>query len=188
MSKTSDLGATGPTPPVRDPFPIAVRPEQRRSVSSGTPQQIPQPVQSSPPTPEMVDGSQSEKPREKPKKIQEPVQRSTVELLPGRFEPVEPIVVQQEIRFLKAPEKEQVVTLGWNLGEPPEHVTINHSSVQPVHARLTYRVGNWWIESLSENDPVKVNRISLAVSSPPLILVDGDLVRIGAVSFRFCFP
>jgi hypothetical protein len=101
---------------------------------------------------------------------------------------MEPIVLQQEIRFIRGPGREQVVTLGWNLGEPPDHVTLNHSSVQPVHARMTYRVGNWWIESLARNDPVEINRLSLAVSSPAMILVDGDMIRIGAVRFRFRLP
>jgi hypothetical protein len=120
--------------------------------------------------------------------FQGPVQRATIQLLPGRLELVDPDVIQQEIRFLRGSSKEQAVTLGWNLGEPPDHVTLNHSSVAPEHARMTYREGRWWIESLSRHDPVSVNRRSVPFGGEPLSLANGDEIRIGAVVFTFCFP
>ena len=125
---------------------------------------------------------------EKPRSFHGPVQRATIQLLPGRLEPVDPKVIQQEIRFLRGPSREQAVTLGWNLGEPPEHVTLNHSSVAPEHARMTYREGGWWIESLSRHDPVAVNRRPVPFGGEPLSLADGDEIRIGAVLFTFRFP
>jgi hypothetical protein len=109
-------------------------------------------------------------------------------MLPGRLQPINTSVIQQEIRFVRGPSEEQVVTLGWNLGEPPEHVTLNHSSVQPLHARMTYRDGRWWMENLARNDPVVINSAVLRVSAPPRPLADGDRIRIGAALFRFFFP
>lgn len=125
---------------------------------------------------------------EKPRSFHGPVQRATIQFLPGRLEPMDPEVIQQEIRFLRGPSEEQTVTLGWDLGEPPDHVTLNHSSVAPEHARMTYREGSWWIESLSRHDPVVVNRRSVPFGGEPLSLADGDEIRIGAVVFTFCFP
>ncbi|MGW8266879.1 MAG: FHA domain-containing protein [Longimicrobiales bacterium] len=109
-------------------------------------------------------------------------------MLPGRLQPINTSVIQQEIRFVRVPSEEQVVTLGWNLGEPPEHVTLNHSSIQPLHARMTYREGQWWMESLDRNDPVVINSAVLRPASPPRPLADGDQIRIGAALFRFFFP
>lgn len=119
---------------------------------------------------------------------QGPVERATVQLLPGRLEPVDGAVIQQEIRFLRGPSREQTVTLGWDMGEPPEHITLNHSSVAPEHARMTYRDGAWWIESLSRHDPVVVNRRAVPFGEEPLSLAAGDEIRIGAVLFTFWFP
>jgi len=109
-------------------------------------------------------------------------------MLPGRLEPIDPEVLGQEIRFIRAPSTEQVVTIGWNIGEPPGHITLNHSSIKPLHARMTYRGGAWWIESLDVHDPVVVNESALVVSAPPRRLAHGDQVRIGSVFFRFIFP
>jgi hypothetical protein len=109
-------------------------------------------------------------------------------MLPGRLQPLDPEILQQEIRFLRTLVEEQVVTLGWNIGEPPGHVTLNHSSVQPLHARMTYREGEWWIETLTHIDPVAVNQAALMVSAPPRRLTHGDQIRIGEVEFQFYFP
>ena len=109
-------------------------------------------------------------------------------MLPGRLQPINTSVIQQEIRFVRAPSDEQVVTLGWNLGEPPEHVTLNHSSIQPLHAKMTYRDGRWWMENLALNDPVVINSAVLRLSAPPRALAHGDHIRIGAALFRFFFP
>jgi hypothetical protein len=109
-------------------------------------------------------------------------------MLPGRLEPEDPAVVQQEIRFIRLPGDEQVVTLGWNLGEPPAHITLNHRSVQPLHARMSFREGNWWLENLAEFDPVVLNQEFLDARKGPRLLKDGDRIRIGDILFRFFFP
>jgi hypothetical protein len=117
-----------------------------------------------------------------------PVERATVHMLPGRLRPVDPEVLQQEIRFLRVAGSEQVFTLGWKIGNPPAHITLNHSSVKPLHARMTFREGSWWIESLHRLDPVTVDGDPVPFGDPPRKLEDGDAVCLGAVLFRFGFP
>jgi hypothetical protein len=121
---------------------------------------------------------------------EQPVHRATTHLLPGRLQPLDPEVIEQEIRFVKAKtfRDTQVVTLGWNLGEPPEHVTLDHPSIQPLHARMTYQRGHWMIESLTEADPVQINDALLLRMGVPYLLSDGDRIRIGKALFRFAHP
>jgi hypothetical protein len=116
------------------------------------------------------------------------VQRATTQLLPGRLEPEDPDVFQQEIRFIRLPGEAQVVTLGWKMGEPPGHITLNHRSVEPLHARMNYRDGSWYIESLALFDPLEINRKTLKVEADPRLLQNGDRVRIGDIVFHFFFP
>jgi hypothetical protein len=117
-----------------------------------------------------------------------PGNRATVQMLPGRLEPLLPEVIQQEIRFQRGPGLEQEVTLGWELGEPPHHVTLDHPSIQPLHAKMTFQKGNWMIESLATNDPVEINGTAVPVSAGPYLLATGDQVRIGEALFRFFLP
>jgi hypothetical protein len=114
--------------------------------------------------------------------------RGTVQLLPGRLEPLIPEVIQQEVRFQRASSGEQSVTLGWELGEPPHHVTLDHPSIQPLHAKMTYQAGRWMIESLSPHDPVEVNGTPVPTASGPYLLAHGDQIRIGEALFRFHQP
>lgn len=114
-----------------------------------------------------------------------PVQRTTLKMLPGRLEPLDTAVIQQEVRFLSGPGPIHEVTLGWDLGDPPRHVMLDHPSIQPKHAKMTYWDGRWWIESLSEFYPVEVNGEPLHLSEKPVPLKDGDLVRLGDAIFRY---
>jgi hypothetical protein len=120
----------------------------------------------------------------------EGVHRVTTELLPGRLQPLNPEIIQQEVRFLRASggPGEQVVTLGWQMDEPPEHVQLDHPSIQPFHARMTFQRGNWMIESLSEHHPVEVNGIEVPTAGGPYLLANGDQVQIGEASFRYLMP
>lgn len=120
--------------------------------------------------------------------IATPSHRTTVQMLPGRLEPLLPEVIQQEVRFQRAPGIEQEVTLGWELGEPPHHVTLDHPSIQPLHAKMTFQNGNWMIESLATNDPVEINGTPVSASAGPYLLATGDQVRIGEALFRFFLP
>jgi hypothetical protein len=113
------------------------------------------------------------------------VQRTTLKMLPGRLEPLDSTVIQQEVRFLSGPGPIHEVTLGWDLGDPPRHVMLDHPSIQPRHAKMTYWDGRWWIESLSEFYPVEVNGESLHLSEKPVPLEDGDLIRLGDAVFRY---
>jgi hypothetical protein len=120
----------------------------------------------------------------------EGVHRVTTELLPGRLQPLNPELIQQEVRFLRASggEGEQVVTLGWQMDTPPEHVQLDHPSIQPFHARMTFQKGNWMIESLSEHHPVEVNGTEVPAGGGPYLLANGDQVQIGEASFRYLMP
>ncbi|MFC1662138.1 FHA domain-containing protein, partial [Gemmatimonadota bacterium] len=114
-----------------------------------------------------------------------PVQRATLQMLPGRLEPLNKDVIQQEVRFLRAKGEAQEVTLGWDLRPPPGHVTLDHPSIQPLHAKMAFREGGWWIQSLSEYYPVEVNDVPLQLSEDPVRLENGDRIRFGEAVFRF---
>lgn len=188
MPKKPSSGGKRPSRPTKDPFPILVPKGNKQP--SGT--RVGRWVRDVLPTPSSDSDGASAKPEKapptKPRRPPQPVQRSTIQMLPGRLQPINTSVIQQEVRFVRVPSEEQVVTLGWNLGEPPEHVTLNHSSIQPLHARMTYRDNQWWMESLDRNDPVVINSAVLRPEAPPRPLADGDHIRIGAALFRFFFP
>ena len=114
--------------------------------------------------------------------------RDTVQLLPGRLAPLIPEVIQQEVRFQKTGSGEQEITLGWELGEPPHHVTLDHPSIQPLHAKMTFQNGSWMIESLAPHDPVEINGTPVPSTSGPYLLAHGDQIRIGEALFRFHLP
>lgn len=178
----------------KDPFPIVVPKGDKTPggdkapAGDRVPRWIRDFIPSSESTADKPDPETTRKPQTKKQPPPAPVQRATTQLLPGRLHPVDPTVLNQEIRFLRTPEAEQVVTLGWNIGEPPDHITLNHSSIEPLHAKMTYREGAWWMENMAEYEPVMVNGVHLRPSAPPQMLKDGDEIRIGAVVFRFHFP
>jgi hypothetical protein len=130
-------------------------------------------------------GAKATAPEAGPDPLAGPVQRATLQLLPGRLVPLDPSVVQQEVRFLRSGGRESVVTLGWDVGEPPGHVTLDHPSIQPRHARMCFRDGQWSIENLSPRDPVEVNGEPLRDGGEPHLLRTGDRVRLGQAVFRF---
>ena len=112
----------------------------------------------------------------------------TVQFLPGRLEPLIPEVMKQEVRFQQASSGDQEVTLGWETGEPPHHVTLDHTSIQPLHAKMTFQKGSWMIESLAPNSLIDVNGTPVPTTSGPYLLANGDQVRIGEALFRFHMP
>jgi hypothetical protein len=115
--------------------------------------------------------------------------RATVQLLPGRLEPLIPEVIQQEVRFQRDNSPgEQEITLGWEMGDPPHHVTLDHPSIQALHAKMTFQKGRWMIKSLVPDDPVEVNGTPVPVTNGPYLLASGDKVRIGEALFRFHLP
>lgn len=110
--------------------------------------------------------------------------RATLQMLPGRLQPMDWKVVPQEIRFLRPTNAEQGITLGWDRAEPPDHITIYHPSVRPRHARMRYRRGEWWIESLAEEDPVRVNDLPVPTEQARR-LDTGDRLGLGEIEFRY---
>jgi len=194
MADKPGPGGDGPAPPARNPFPIVVPKGDKHAPQEGRVsrwiRELRRPGDSNE-SDQAVDTAPEEKREEREEETdrpKDPVERATSQFLPGRLEPVDPEVIQQEIRFLRTGPGEHVVTLGWNIGDPPEHVTLNHSSIQPLHARMTYREGGWWMENLARNDPVVINSSVLRLEAPPRKLADGDRIRIGAVVFRFRIP
>lgn len=174
--------------PKKNPAPIVV-PRGGKHPSGGSVKRwirevLPPPA----PTAEQVPDRKAEAPEKRSAPSSGPIQRATIQLLPGRLEPVDSNIIQQEIRFVRVQAKKQVVTLGWDIGEPPEHITLNHSSVEPVHAAMIYREGSWWIENRARHEPVVLNGVILRTSDLPRLLADGDRIRLGAVVFRFRFP
>ena len=117
-----------------------------------------------------------------------PLYRATLQLLPGRLRPLDPDVVREEIRFVRPTGRDVAVTLGWAEGDPPDHITLNHPTVQDRHARMSYEGRRWRIESLVAQHPVQVNGISLPVDSEALELQSGDEVRLGDARFHFLMP
>ena len=117
-----------------------------------------------------------------------PLYRATLQLLPGRLRPLDPDIVREEIRFVRPSGREAVVTLGWADGEPPDHITVNHPSVEDRHARLSFVDRKWHIESLVVGSPVRVNGAPVSEGSPPRELRSGDEVRLGDASYQFVMP
>jgi len=120
-----------------------------------------------------------------PRPDRERLQRTTLQMLPGRLEPVNTAIVRQELRFLRVPGSEQEVTVGSAAADPPGHVTIDHASVQPFHARMRFEEGIWTLESLAEVDPVRLNREPIEPGTGAHPLTDGDTVRFGRAEFVF---
>ncbi len=117
-----------------------------------------------------------------------PLYRATLQLLPGRLQPLDPDIVREEIRFVRPSGRDAVVTLGWADGEPPDHITVNHPSVHDRHARMSFVDRRWRIESLVDSHPVHVNGEALPVGAEPWELQSGDEVRLGDASFHFRMP
>lgn len=117
-----------------------------------------------------------------------PLYRATLQLLPGRLRPLDPDIVREEIRFVRPSGRDAAVTLGWADGEPPDHITVNHPSVEDRHARMSFVDRRWHIESLVPRSPVLVNGDPVPVDSPPRELRSGDEVRLGEASFHFVNP
>jgi len=115
-------------------------------------------------------------------------QRATTQMLPGRLQPLDAGVIQQTVRFLRTPGEIPRFTLGWEFGDPHAHVTLDHPSIQPRHARMTYEDGSWVIESLDEHHPVMVNGEAVPAGADPVLLKNGDEVRIGEAVFGFLLP
>jgi len=109
----------------------------------------------------------------------------TLQLLPGRLEIVSGKEGVDEIRFVKVPGKEPLVTFGRSSGEPHTHIELQSPTVSRKHAAMRFHKGSWHIANLSKTNPVVVRGKQLAVQDAPVRLEDGDEVEMGEVTFRF---
>lgn len=114
-----------------------------------------------------------------------PLHRATLQILPGRLVPAHPDVLRQEIRFLRPSNPEREVTLGRARNDPPDHITIDHPSIERLHATMRYDRGHWWIESGSADRPVLLNGQVIGPEGGARHLKDGDRVRLGDIDFDF---
>ena len=109
----------------------------------------------------------------------------TLQLLPGRLEIVSGNEGVEEIRFVKVPGKEPLVTFGRSSGEPHTHIELQSPTVSRKHAVMRFYSGSWHIENLSRTNPIVVAGKQLALNGAPVRLVDGDEVEMGEVTFRY---
>jgi hypothetical protein len=109
----------------------------------------------------------------------------TLQLLPGRLEVVSGDAGVEEIRFVRTPGSEPVVTLGRGAGSPPGHVQLRSPTVSRRHARLRFDGGAWHISNLSGTNPAVVNGAELGPDTTEFRLEDGDQLELGDVVLRF---
>lgn len=106
-------------------------------------------------------------------------------LLPGRLEVGTGLDAGREIRFVNVEGPNGIeVTFGRVEGPLYTHVQLRDKTVSRSHARLHFDDGTWYLESLSETNPVVHNgQEMLAWVSCPL--ADGDHLEMGEVHFTF---
>ncbi len=109
----------------------------------------------------------------------------TLQFLPGRLEIVEGRDDGHEIRFVRTwgPDGNQV-TFGRSEGAPYRHVQLHQATVSRLHARLAYLEGRWYLENLSQTNPVVLNGRPVD-SDGGLPLGEGDRIEMGEVAFVF---
>ncbi len=108
----------------------------------------------------------------------------TLQFLPGRLDAVGGLDAGREVRFVRLPDEDAVVTFGRLEGQPYRHVQLADPTVSRSHARLRFAAGRWYLTNLSTTNPVLQNSHSLTVDVESL-LEDGDRVEMGEVVFRF---
>jgi hypothetical protein len=109
----------------------------------------------------------------------------TLQMLPGRLEIVHGNEGVDEIRFVRVPGREPVITFGRSAGEPHTHIELQSPTVSRNHAAMRFDRGRWHIANLSTTNPLVVRGRQLAVGDPAVRLEDGDEVEMGEVTFRF---
>jgi hypothetical protein len=110
----------------------------------------------------------------------------TLQLLPGRLEILSGSERIEEIRFVRIPGRDAVVTFGRTEGEPHTHVQLESPTVSRMHAVMRFQLGRWHIANLSQTNPVLVGGNELPTNGDDAVpLQDGDEVEMGEVMFRF---
>lgn len=106
----------------------------------------------------------------------------TVELLPGRLEPVQGYD-GYDVRFVRHPHGNRF-TLGRQKGNGRDHIQIGEPTVSRVHAAMEYADGQWLLSNRSETNPVHLNGAPVS-DHQPRTLGDGDRIDMGQVAFIF---
>jgi hypothetical protein len=116
----------------------------------------------------------------------DPPSDGTLHILPGRLEVLGGPDPTKELRFVRLPDRDPVITFGRSDGEPHAHVRLESPTVSRLHAAMRFVGGEWHIENRSQTNPVTVNGIPMSADSGSSVrLVDGDLIEMGAVCLRF---
>lgn len=105
----------------------------------------------------------------------------TLQLLPGRLEPVER-GMDQEIRFVRVPGVNRF-TLGRNPGPAHSHIQLRAATASRMHAYMMFEDGHWRLGNMSQTNAVVVNGSPL--NGDPRQLVDGDRIEFGELTFVF---
>jgi hypothetical protein len=115
----------------------------------------------------------------------EPVDRpgtdETLQLLPGRLEPVDR-GAEQEIRFVRVPGMNRF-TLGRNSGPVHSHIQLRAATASRMHAFMIFEDGRWQLGNMSETNAVVINGSPL--NGGPHLLEEGDRIEFGELTFVF---
>jgi pSer/pThr/pTyr-binding forkhead associated (FHA) protein len=69
--------------------------------------------------------------------------------------------------------------------DPANEVHLEDSAVSARHARFCYHHGQWWVEDLNSTNGTFLNSERLKI---PAVVMTGDLVRCGEVTFTVSLP
>lgn len=112
----------------------------------------------------------------------------TLQLLPGSLRIEVGDDAGEEIRFVRIPGEEAVITFGRSTGPPYRHIQLRSPTVSRLHARLTYRGPRWTLRNESATNPTVVNGEVLDGNPAQVVLRDGDRVEMGEIVFVFHQP
>lgn len=59
-----------------------------------------------------------------------------------------------------------------------------NDTVSSIHARVFYKLGQWWIEDLNSSNGTILNDIRVIT---PTVITEGDTIRIGEIQFKLNF-
>lgn len=111
----------------------------------------------------------------------------TLQFLPGRLEVVAGLDTGREVRFVRPTGGADPVEITFGRSEGPayRHVQLIARTVSRQHATMTLDDGHWSLRNLSATNPVVHNGRPLAENEIVPLLVDGDRIEMGEVTFLF---
>ncbi len=109
----------------------------------------------------------------------------TLQFLPGRLEVVSGHDQGREIRFVRLPGPTGTeFTFGRSEGALYRHIQLRDQTVSRAHARMRFHAGHWYLQNLSQTNPVVHDGRALA-HNEELQLADGARIEMGEVLFGF---